>query len=50
MLKKKIELTKSLRNIKEFKEMIEIAEKDFEKNFEMKKENFNQIEKLKEDR
>ena len=27
--------------------MIEIAEKNFEKNFKMKKENSNQIEKLR---
>ena len=39
--KEKINLTKSLKNIEEFKEMIEIAEKSFEKNFEMRKENFN---------
>ena len=43
----KIDLTKSLKNIKKFKEMIEIAEKNFKENFEMRKENFNQIEKLK---
>ena len=30
--------------------MIEIIEKSFEENFEMRKENFNQIEKLKKDR
>ena len=48
--KEKIGLTKSLKNIKKFKEMIEIAEKNFEKNFEMKKEDFNQIEKLRKDR
>ena len=47
---KKIDLTRSLENIKEFEEMIEIVEEDFEKNFEMKKENSNQIEKLKKDR
>ena len=46
----KIDLTKSLKDIEEFKEIIEIAEKNFEKNFEMKKENFNQIEKLRKDR
>ena len=37
MLKKKIDLTKSLKDIKKFKEIIEIVEKNFEKNFEMKK-------------
>ena len=44
---KKIDLTRSLKDIKESEEMIEIAEKSFKENFEMKKENFNQIEKLK---
>ena len=39
--KKKIDLTKSLKNIEEFKKMIEIVEKNFEENFKMKKENFN---------
>ena len=39
--KKKIDLTKFLKNIKKFKKMIEIAEKDFKENFEMKKKNFN---------
>ena len=38
---KKIDLTKFLKNIKKFKKMIEIAEKSFEKNFEMKEKNFN---------
>ena len=38
---KKIDLTRSLKDIKKFKEMIEIAKKNFEKNFEMKKENSN---------
>ena len=47
--KKKIDLTKSLKNIEKFKEMIEIAEKNFEKNFKMKEKNFDQIEKLKKD-
>ena len=47
--KKEINLTKSLKDVEEFKEMIEIAEKNFEENFEMKKENFDQIEKLKKD-
>ena len=37
MLKKKINLTKSLKNIEKFKKMIEIAEKSFKENFEMKK-------------
>ena len=41
MLKKKIDLTKSLKNIEKFKEMIEIAEKSFEENFEMRKKDFN---------
>ena len=44
---KKIGLTRSLKNIEKFKEMIEIVEKSFEKNFEMREENFNQIEKLR---
>ena len=48
--KKKIDLTKSLKNVKEFKEMINIVEKNFENNFKMKKKDFNQIEKLKKDR
>ena len=47
---KKIGLTRSLKNTEKFKKMIEIAEKNFKENFEMKKENFNQIEKLKENR
>ena len=38
---KKINLTKSLKDVEEFKEMIEIVKKNFKKNFEMKKENFN---------
>ena len=38
---KKIDLTKFLKNIEEFKKMIEIVEKNFKENFEMKKENFN---------
>ena len=45
--KEKINLTRSLKNIEKFKEMIEIVEKNFEENFEMKEENFNQIEKLR---
>ena len=47
--KKKIDLMKFLENIEKFKKMIEIAEKSFEENFEMRKENFNQIEKLRKD-
>ena len=39
--RKKIDLTKLLKSIKKFEEMIEIVEKNFEKNFEMKKEDFN---------
>ena len=38
---KKIDLIKFLKNVEKFKKMIEIAEKNFEKNFEMKKKNFN---------
>ena len=38
---KKIDLTKFLKNIKKFEEMIEIAEKNFKEDFEMRKENFN---------
>ena len=38
---KKIDLTKSLKNIEKFEEMIEIAEKNFKENFEMKKKDFN---------
>ena len=34
---KKIDLTKFLKNIKEFEKMIEIAEKNFKENFEIKK-------------
>ena len=37
--KKKIDLMKFLRDVEEFKEMIETAEKNFEKNFEMEKKN-----------
>ena len=47
--KKKIDLTKFLKNVEEFKRMIETVEKNFEKNFEIKKENSDQIEKLKKD-
>ena len=35
--KKKINLTKSLKNVKKSEKMIEIIEKDFKKDFEMKK-------------
>ena len=45
----KIDLTKSLKNIKKFEEMIEIVKKNFEENFEMRKKDFNQIKKLKKD-
>ena len=45
----KIDLTRFLKDIEEFKKMIEFVEKNFKENFEMKKEDFNQIEKLKED-
>ena len=38
---KKIDLTRFLKSIEKFKKMIEIIEKNFKKNFEMKKENFN---------
>ena len=38
---KKIDLTKSLKDIKKFKKMIETAEESFEDNFKMKKKNFN---------
>ena len=34
---KKIDLTKFLKNIKKFKKMIEIAEKNFKEDFKMKK-------------
>ena len=37
----KIDLTKFLKDVEEFEEMIEIIEKSFEKNFEMKEENFD---------
>ena len=46
----KIDLTKSLKDTEESEEMIEIAKENFEKNFEMRKKNFNQIEKLKKNR
>ena len=46
----KIDLTKFLKDVKKFKEMIEIVEKNFEENFEMKKKNSDQIKKLKKNR
>ena len=36
---KKIDLTKSLKGVEKFKEIIETAEKNFEENFKMKKKN-----------
>ena len=39
--KEKIDLTRFLKDIEKFKKMIEIVEKSFEKNFEMKERNFN---------
>ena len=50
MLKKKINLTKSLKDVEKFKRMIETAEKNFEENFEMRKKEFNQIEELRKNR
>ena len=47
---KKIDLARSLGDTEEFEEMIEIAGKDFEENFEMEEKNFNQIEKLEKNR
>ena len=41
MLKKKIDLMKFLKDNEKFKKMIEIIEKSFEKNFKMRKEDFN---------
>ena len=38
---KEIDLMKLLKSIEKFEEMTEIAEKNFEENFEMKEENFN---------
>ena len=35
----KIDLTKSLKNVEKFKEMIETVEENFKKNFEMKEKN-----------
>ena len=48
--KKKINLTKFLKNVEKFEKMIETAEKNFKEDFEMKEENFDQIEKLKKNR
>ena len=45
--KKKIDLMKFLKNVEEFEKMIETAEKNFKENFEMRKENSDQIEKLR---
>ena len=39
--KRKIDLARSLKDIEEFEKMIEIAEKDFKENFEMKEKDFN---------
>ena len=47
--KKKIDLIKFLKDVEKFKKMIETAEKNFKKNFEMRKENSDQIEKMKKD-
>ena len=49
-MKKEINLIKSLRNAEQFEKMIEIIEKNFEENFEMREKKFNQIEKLRKDR
>ena len=38
---KKIGLARFLESIEKFEEMIEIVEKNFEEDFEMRKENFN---------
>ena len=48
--KEKIDLTKFLKDVEKFEEMIEIAEKNFEENFKMRKKDSDQIEKLKKDR
>ena len=47
--KEKINLTKFLKNVEKFKKMIETAEKNFKENFEIRKEDFDQIKKLKKD-
>ena len=39
--KEKIDLTKFLKGAEKFKKMTETVEKNFEKNFKMKKKNFN---------
>ena len=39
--KEKIDLTKFLKDVEKFKKMIEIVEKSFEKNFEMKEKDFD---------
>ena len=39
--KKEINLTKFLKNIEKFKKMIEIAEENFKKNFEIREKNSN---------
>ena len=46
---KEIDLTKSLKNAEKFEKMIEIVEKSFKENFEMRKKNSDQIKKLKKD-
>ena len=48
--KKKINLTKPLKGAEKSEKMIKTAEESFEKNFEIKKENPDQIEKLKKNR
>ena len=48
--KKEINLMKLLKDVEEFEEMTETVKKSFEKNFEMKKKDFDQIKKLKKDR
>ena len=48
-VKKKIDLTKLLKSVKEFKKMMEIVKKNFKKNFEIKKKEFSQSKKLKKD-
>ena len=45
--KEKTDLTKFLKNIRKSEKIIEIVDRNFEKNFKMKKENFNQIKKLR---
>ena len=48
--KKKIDLTRSLKDVEKFKKMIETAEKNFKEDFEIKEKDFDQIEKLKKNR